>query len=95
MGFHIRWTGKSCRAKITSVGLNVLMNVFIMSSGGSGLPEPENPTGFEPYCQTRSNPNPNISGFLKPEPESQTRGYQNVPKIKKNQVILTLCYLKY
>ena len=27
-------------------------------SGGSGLPEPENPTGFEPFLANPINPNP-------------------------------------
>ena len=48
-------------------------NLFIQpehskhSSDGSGLPEPENPTGFWRFSQTRSYRNPNFWGFTKPE----------------------------
>ena len=37
------------------------------TSGGSGLPEPENPTGFGTFFQTRTYPNPKISRIPLPE----------------------------
>ena len=66
----------------------------LFTSGGSGLPEPENPTGFEPFFQTRSYPNPNISKIHKPEPEVQTRGYQKFQKLRKIRQIWSKCLRK-
>ena len=39
----------------------------MLTSDGSGLPEPENPTGFGLFFQARSYPNPKFSVFHKPE----------------------------
>ena len=47
------------------MSLFALCHLYI--SGGSGLPEPENPTGFGPFLQTRRYPNPIFSGFNEPE----------------------------
>ena len=56
-------------------------------SDGSGLPEPENPTGFGQFLQTRSYPNPKISGFLKPE-ATRARRFQDFisPKLPKPEI---------
>ena len=34
------------------------IDFWMLISGGSGLPEPENPTGFEPFLVNTLNPNP-------------------------------------
>ena len=49
----------------TNQGASCNKDLYI--SGGSGLPEPENPTGFGPILQTRTYPNPKISGIPLPE----------------------------
>ena len=45
-------------------------------SGGSGLPEPENPTGFVPFLQTRTYPNPNFFQFCEPG-TTRNRSFQD------------------
>ena len=62
-------------------------NCHLNNSDGSGLPEPENPTGFGPFLQTRSYPNPKISGFLKPE-TTRTRTFWILisPKLPEPEV---------
>ena len=57
------------------------------NSDGSGLPEPENPTGFGRFFQTRTYPNPKIPGLLKPEATRTRifRDFQN-PKLPEPEV---------
>ena len=64
-----------------------MLEVKAVTSDGSGLPEPENPTGFGPYLQTRSYPNPKISGFLEPE-ATRTRRFQDFisPKLPEPEI---------
>ena len=45
---------------------------LMISSAWSGLPEPENPTGFGRFSWTRLDPNPKKSQISKPE-ETRTR----------------------
>ena len=56
-------------------------------SDGSGLPEPENPTGFGRFLQTRTYPNPKIPGLLKPE-ATRTRIFWDFlnPKLPEPEV---------
>ena len=49
----------------------------LKTSDGSGLPEPENPTGFWPFLQTRSYPNPNFLKFCLPG-ATRTRNFYNL-----------------
>ena len=58
-----------------------------ITSGGSGLPEPENPTGFGPFLETRCYPNPNFFDFNKPE-TTRTRCFWDFlsPKIPEPEL---------
>ena len=52
----------------------------LFNSAWSGLPEPENPTGFDDFFKPEPEINPIIWYSLNsigPEPETQTRGYPN------------------
>ena len=61
--------------------------VRVTNSGGSGLPEPENPTGFGPFLQTRSYPNPNFLQFREPG-TTRTRSFQDFsnPKLPEPEI---------
>ena len=53
----------------------------------SGLPEPENPTGFDVFFKPEPELDPNIWYFpnpIKPKPKIQTRGYPIVMKYLRN-----------
>ena len=50
-------------------------------SAWSGLPEPENPTGFGRFSWTRMNPNPKEYEIAKPE-ETRTRTLN--PRVPEN-----------